>query len=123
MLLLWGKHMKEFFVKVDRCEGLRQVREGTSCRSRQRREDVLLKQACAKTYDEVYMLTTLMYWSTLHCMVELHLSGLHTGKHTKKLLVVYCTFLPPPQTQVYWMQNLRQKVLGQDLRTCDVERI
>jgi hypothetical protein len=52
------------------------------------------------------LLPTLMYWSALHCIVELHLSGLHREKHTKnktkqnktkqnktKLLVVCCHFL------------------------------
>jgi len=29
-------------------------------------------------------LLTYMYWSTLHCVVELHLSGLHREKLTKK---------------------------------------
>jgi hypothetical protein len=33
-------------------------------------------------------LITCIYWSNLHCMVELHLSGLHREKHTKKLLVL-----------------------------------
>ena len=32
------------------------------------------------------LLTTHMYWSALHCVAELHLSGLHREKHTKKLL-------------------------------------
>jgi hypothetical protein len=29
------------------------------------------------------LLTTCMYWSTLHCIVELYLSRLHREKHTK----------------------------------------
>jgi hypothetical protein len=33
-------------------------------------------------------LVTCMYWSALHCVVEFHLLGLHSKKHTKKLLVV-----------------------------------
>jgi hypothetical protein len=28
--------------------------------------------------------TTSMYWSTLHCVIELHLWGLHREKQTKK---------------------------------------
>ena len=32
------------------------------------------------------LLMTHMYWSTLHCVVELHLLGLHREKCTKKLL-------------------------------------
>ena len=38
------------------------------------------------------LLRTQMYWSTLQCIVELHLSGLHREKHTKKLVVVCCNF-------------------------------
>ena len=42
------------------------------------------------------LLTTHMYWSALHCVVELHLSGLHREKHTKKtpggVLVASCCF-------------------------------
>ena len=30
------------------------------------------------------LLTTHMYWSALHCVVELHLSGFHREKCTKK---------------------------------------
>jgi hypothetical protein len=37
------------------------------------------------------LLTTHMYWSPL---VEFRMSELHREKHTKKLLVVCCTFLP-----------------------------
>jgi hypothetical protein len=40
------------------------------------------------------LLTRHMYWSALHCIVELQLSGLHREKHNKKLLVVCCSFLP-----------------------------
>ena len=36
---------------------------------------------------------THMYWSALHCMAELHLSGLHREKCTKNVLVVYYSFL------------------------------
>ena len=34
------------------------------------------------------LLTTHMYWSALHCIVELHLSGLHREKCTKKTVCV-----------------------------------
>jgi hypothetical protein len=34
------------------------------------------------------LLTTRMYWSNLHFIVELHLLGLHIEKCTKKFLVV-----------------------------------
>ena len=30
------------------------------------------------------LLTACMYWPALHCIVELHLSGLHREKRTKK---------------------------------------
>ena len=36
------------------------------------------------------LLTTPMYWPVLHCMAELHLSGLHREKHTKKKLLMMC---------------------------------
>ena len=39
------------------------------------------------------LLRTCMYWSTLHCIVELHLLGHHREKQTEKLLVVCCSFL------------------------------
>ena len=48
------------------------------------REDVLLKQARERTRDEDSLLTTHIYWDALQCIVELHLSGLHREKHTKK---------------------------------------
>ena len=44
------------------------------------------------------LLMTRMYWSSLHCIVELHLSGLHREKHTPKLLAVCCSFLLLPWT-------------------------
>ena len=37
---------------------------------------------------KVSLIMTSMYWSALHCVVELHLSGLHRQKGTNKLLVV-----------------------------------
>jgi hypothetical protein len=46
------------------------------------------------------LLTTRMYWSALHCIVELHLSGLHREKCTKTLLVVCYSLLPLPGTAV-----------------------
>jgi hypothetical protein len=42
-----------------------------------------------------YLLTTGMYWSALHCIVELYLSGLHREKHTKNFwwyAAVSCCF-------------------------------
>jgi hypothetical protein len=46
------------------------------------------------------LLVTCMYWSALHCLVELYLSGRHREKHTKKLLAVHCSFLPLPRTRL-----------------------
>jgi hypothetical protein len=51
---------------------------------------------------------THMYWSALHCIVELHLSGLHIEKCTKNLLVAYCSFLLLPLAWADWMLVLRQ---------------
>jgi hypothetical protein len=47
-----------------------------------------------------------MYWSALHCIVELHLSGLHREKCTRELLVVFCSFLLLPKTQANWQSNV-----------------
>ena len=61
------------------------------------------------------LLTTHMYWSALHCIVELHLSGLHREKCTKKLLVVCCSFLLLAQTQADWQtMSAETDVLRQD---------
>ena len=89
MVFFWGKHMKECFSEVDTGERLRQIREGMFNWSRHRRESVLLKQAHERTHDEGLLADdTCMSWFTLHCVVELHLLGLHREKHTKQLLVV-----------------------------------
>lgn len=39
------------------------------------------------------LLLTYMYWSALHCIVELHLLGLYREKHMEKLLVM-CLLSP-----------------------------
>ena len=52
------------------------------------------------------LLMTHMYWSALHCVVELHLSGLHREKCTKKLLVVCYSFLMLLQTQADWQSDV-----------------
>ena len=57
-------------------------------------------------------LTTHKYWSALQCLDELHLSGLHREKHTKKLLVVCCSFLLLLQTQADWMHGVMETELG-----------
>jgi hypothetical protein len=56
----------------------------------------LLKRTHERTCKDS-LLRTHMYWSTLHCVVELHLLGLHREKlikqTDKKLFVLYCSFL------------------------------
>jgi hypothetical protein len=78
--------VKERLAEVNTGERLRHTREGKFSRSRYRRRVVPLKQACERTCDEGFFTMTCMCWSALHCVVELHLSGLHRGTHTKKLL-------------------------------------
>jgi hypothetical protein len=65
------------------------------------------------------LLTTHMYWSALHSVVELHLPGCHREKCAKKLLVVCCSFLPLLQTWADWMHMLRQDLW----RTHDIWRV
>ena len=52
------------------------------------------------------LLTTHMYLSALHCVVELHLLELHREKCTKKILVVCYSFLPLPWTQTDWQSDV-----------------
>jgi hypothetical protein len=53
------------------------------------------------------LLTTCIHWSTLYCVLD-DLLGLHREKkHTKKLLMVCCSFLPYLETEVECCQ-LRQ---------------
>jgi hypothetical protein len=52
------------------------------------------------------LLTTRMYRSTLHCVLELNLSGLHREKRTKKLLVMCCSSLPLLRTQADWKSDV-----------------
>ena len=47
-----------------------------------------------------------MYWSSLHCLIDLHWLGLHREKHTKKLLVVCCSFLLLPRTLANWQSDV-----------------
>jgi hypothetical protein len=58
----------------------------------------------------IFLLKTCMYWSTLRCIVELHLSGLHREKKHQKFVVMCCSFLPLSQTQTDWMHVPRQDV-------------
>jgi hypothetical protein len=66
MVFCWGKYVKERLAEGDTGERLRQKRGGTFCRSRHRKEDVLLKQARERTSDEelfvnnTYILVCLM---------------------------------------------------------------
>jgi hypothetical protein len=58
-----------------------------------------------KEYVEKHLLImTHMHWSDLYCVVELHLSGLHTEKGSKKPPVVCCRFFP--QTLVDWQSDV-----------------
>ena len=69
------------------------------------------------------LLTTHMYCSALHCIVKLHLLGLHGEKHAKKLLVVCCSFFPFPQTRVIGRMisaEARQLLVQDPWRTHDV---
>jgi hypothetical protein len=77
--------VKECFPEVEVSERLRQTHEGMV---RHMRRDVLIKQACEGHMMKDSWLTTCMYWSALHFVVELHLSELHREKCTKTLLVV-----------------------------------
>jgi hypothetical protein len=47
-----------------------------------------------------------MYWSTLQCIVELHLPELHWEKHTKKLMVVCCGFVSLLRTRADWQNDV-----------------
>jgi hypothetical protein len=79
-------------------------------------KNVLLKQACKKTQD--------IKDSAFYYVAKLHLLGLYREKHTKKLLVVYYSFLPLLWTQVWlteWCQLRQSQVLRQDMcwgKTC-----
>jgi hypothetical protein len=67
------------------------------------------------------LLTTHMYLSSLYSVVELHLSGLHRKKHTKRFLVVCSSFLRLSWTQGDWQSDVswdRQSLW----MTCDVWR-
>lgn len=69
----------------------------------QTRERVSLKQTRVKGHvTEDSLLITRLYWFPLHYIVELRLSGLHTEKRTKTLLVVCCCFLPLLGTGADW---------------------
>jgi hypothetical protein len=96
--------MKECFPEVDMGERIRQTCEGTFPLSIHRREDVLLKQARERACDEEFFTNNIR--STLHCIVKLHLSGLHRKKHTKKLLVVCYIFLLLLQTWADWESDV-----------------
>ena len=72
----------------------------------------MLRQACE------FFAKTHMYWSTLHCVVELNLLRLHREKRTKKRLMMFCSFL-----LLLWTWAGRMHALRQDpRRICDVWR-
>jgi hypothetical protein len=51
------------------------------------------------------LLRTHMYWSTSHCVVELHLLELHRKKLTKELLVVFGSFLLLLRARADWQSD------------------
>ena len=61
-------------------------------------EDVLLKHVKRQMMKRSLLMTH-MCWSALHGIVELHLSGAYREEHTKKVLVVCCSFLLLPRNQ------------------------
>jgi hypothetical protein len=106
--------------------------EGPFSWSRHRWEDAQLKQAQERTWGEDSLLTTGMYWSALHYVVELHLLGFHrekkhwntsggvlqflTASVTEIPLVVCCSFslLLWPWADWQWRQLRQTHVLRQD---------
>ena len=75
--------MKEHFPEVHIDERLRQTHEERFCCSRHRRKDVLLSKHMKGYVMKDSLLTTCMYWPTLHFIVELPLSELHREKLAK----------------------------------------
>jgi hypothetical protein len=74
MVFCWGKHIKKCFPEVDTGKRLRQTRERMFHRSKHMKGHVVKDS----------LLIICIYWSALHCIFELHLSGLHREKCTKK---------------------------------------
>ena len=77
------------------------------------------------------LLTIRMTWSTLHCVVDLHLLTLHREKCTKNLLVMAGGFLPLLPTwslsraisaETDSCAEVRHTVRQDPWRTCDVWR-
>ena len=92
MVFCWGKHVKKCFPEVDTGERLRQTHEGMFCWSRHRRKDVLLKQACGRTWNEGFFVN------------NMHVSELH-GNAPKNFwwcAAVSCYFL----TQADWQNDV-----------------
>ena len=69
MVFCWGKHVKDCLTEAD-------IGDRLFCQSKHM-EGHGMKDS---------LLMTHMYWSTLHCVVELHLLGLHKEKCSKTLL-------------------------------------
>jgi len=95
MVFCWGKHMKENLAETDTGERM-------FCQSKQVKGHMMKDS----------LLTAHMYWSALHCVVELHLLGLHRENHTKKLLVLCCSFLLLLRTQA------GSKMMSAETNTC-----
>ena len=77
--------MEECFPGVDtsaRCFGKADMRRRVSPKQT-RVKGCFTKQARERTVMKDSLLMTHMYWSALHCIVELHLLGLHREKCTK----------------------------------------
>ena len=109
MVFCWDKHMKECLTEADAGERMLCWSKHVK---RHRMKDSLL--------------TILMYWSALHCIVELYLLGLLREKQAKKFLVVCLGFLLllwTWQSDVGWDSPTCKTQAEQDLwRTCDVWR-
>lgn len=85
-----AEHLAEFYTD----ERLRQTREGTFCRSRHRRGEVLLKPSRERTCEEGFFANDTHVF-VHHFVVDLHLSGVHREKRTTELLcsaAVSCHF-------------------------------
>ena len=72
--------MKEQFAEADKAERLNRLMKEHFPEA-----DTGERMLCCSKHVKGHIHT---YWSILHCVVELHLSGLHREKHTEKLLVV-----------------------------------
>jgi hypothetical protein len=95
---LGGILLKECFPKADTDERLKQTLEGKFPEVDIKAKDGLLKQVYERTHNEGFFAkdTQVLVHLTLHSCAPL--SELHTEKCTKKLLLVYLSFLLLLQT-------------------------